>query len=151
MAITTNFKQVREKFNPSYWNSIDEFEQYFLRRIQETMADRNYYTDRNGIEIKIDFIDHHPNLHEYEVWCEGYRATGESATAQLLGKTFARNFAQACDIVMCKNHLSWIEKVNNPEYKEYNPPQKWSYDPHKLSDWACALYWSKELAEKYFG
>lgn len=151
MAIITSFKDVEAKFTPQYWTSIDEFEEYYLRRIQETMADRNYYTDRNGVERQIDFIDHHPELKEYEVWSEGYRATGESANASLYGKTLARNFAQACDIIMCKQHLEWIEKVNHPSYKEYNPPSKWCYDPQRLTDWACALYWSKELAKKSFG
>jgi len=119
MAITTSFQDVKDKFNPNYWKSIDEFEEYFLRRIQETMSDRNYYTDRSGVQKQIDFINHHPELKEYEVWSEGYATTGQSSGATLLGKVFARNFAQACDIVMCKNHLSWIEKVNNPDYKEY--------------------------------
>lgn len=151
MAITTDFKIIQKEFNPQYWKSIDDFEEYYLRRIQETMADRNYYTDRYGIEIKIDSINHHPELKEYEVWCEGYVATGEGAGASLVGKTLARNFAQACDIVMCKNHLAWINKVNNPYYKGYCPPSKWSYDPNILSDWGCRLYWSKELASKSFG
>lgn len=150
MAITTSFENIKKEFNASYW-SIDEYEEYYLRRIQETRADRNYYTDRNGVEREINFIDHHPELKEYEVWSSGYMATGERATASLVGKTLARNFAQACDIVMCKQHLAWIEKVNKPDYKEYNPPSKWSYDPHKLTDWACGLYWNEHLARKSFG
>ena len=151
MAITTSFTGMQKEFNPQYWKSIDDFEEYYLRRIQETMADRNYYTDRNGVERQIDFINHFPELKEYEVWREGYAATDESSDATLVGKAFARNFAQACDIVMCKNHLAWIEKVNLPDYKEYCPPSKWSYDPSGLSDWGCRLYWSEELARKSFG
>ncbi len=93
MAITTSFTGIQKEFNPQYWKSIDDFEEYYLRRIQETMADRNYYTDRNGVERQIDFINHFPELKEYEVWCEGYAATGESSDATLIGKAFARNFA----------------------------------------------------------
>jgi hypothetical protein len=152
MAITTSFEaDVKYKFNPQYWDSIDEFEDYVLRRIQETMADRNYYTDRNGIERQIDFINHHPELHEYEVWMEGYAATGERSDATLLGKTFARNFAQACDIIMCKSHLEDISECNNPNYTQYCPPRKWDYDTNKLSVWGCGLYWSEKLARKSFG
>ena len=151
MAITTSFQDVKSKFSPQYWKSIYEFEEYYLRRIQETMADRNYYTDRNGIEREIDFINHHPELKEYEVWSEGYAATGEMSDATLYGKVFARNFAQACDIVMCNKHLKYINECNKPDYKEYCPPSKWCYDPNKLTDWACALYWSEELARKSFG
>ncbi len=151
MAITTSFAEIKQSFNPRYWDSIDEYEEYYLRRIQETKPDRNYYTDRNGVEKQINFIDHHPTLKEYEVWSEGFAVTGNSESATLLGKAFARNFSQACDIVMCKTHLAWIEKVNHPNYKEYCPPTAWCYDPNRLSDWGCSLYWSKELATKYFG
>lgn len=151
MAITTNFTGIQKEFNPNRWRSIDDFEEHYLRNIQETMADRNYYTDRYGIERQVDHINHFPELKEYEVWCEGYAATGESSGANLLGKAFARNFAQACDIVMCKNHLEYIDKCNSPDYKGYCPPSKWDYDPSKLSYWACKLYWSEELARKSFG
>lgn len=150
MAITTSFKNVKEKFNPEYWD-IDEFEEYYLRRIQETMADTNYYTDRNGVERKINFIDHHPQLAEYEVWMSGYAATGESSGATLLGKAYARNFAMACDIVMCNDHLKHIAEYCNPNYKEYCPPRTWDYDTNRLSVWACPLYWSEKFARKSFG
>ena len=76
MAITTSFKDVQSKFTPQYWKSINEFEEYYLRRIQETKTDRNYYTDRNGVEREINFINHYPELTEYEVWSEGHSATG---------------------------------------------------------------------------
>jgi len=151
MGITTSFKEIQSLFNPQYWSSIDEFEEYYLRRIQETCADRNYYTDRNGVEREIDFINHHPELKEYEVWSEGFSITGQEGNALLLGKAFARNFQQACDIVMCKSHLQFIEEVNKPDCTEYCPPRTWDYNPRQLTDWVCALYWSKELAEKTFG
>lgn len=150
MAITTSFTEIQKKFNPKHWESIDDFENYYLRRIQETLADRNYYTDRYGVEIQIDFINHFPELKEYEVWSGGYAATCEIYEASLIGKAFARNFVQACDIVMCKNHLAWIEMVNSPDYKGYCPPSKWNYDPNRLSDLGCKLYWSEELARKPF-
>ena len=149
MAITTSFLEVQKKFNPKLWESIDDFEEYYLTRIQETTSDRNYYTDRNGIERHIDPVDNYPKLKEYEVWSEGYVATGENSGAELMGKAFARNFAQACDIVMCKNHLEWIENINSPGNKSCRP-SKWSYDPNRLSDFGRMLYWSEELARKAF-
>jgi len=151
MAIVTNFDLIQKEFNPRYWKSINDFEEYYLRRLQETIADRNYYTDRTGVEREINAINHFPELKEYEIWMEGYAATGESAGAVLIGKAFARNFAQACDIVMCKSHLAYIEKVNLPDCKDYCPPRKWDYDPMKLSVWGCRLYWSEELARKSCG
>ena len=151
MAITTNFSDVQKNFNSQYWGSIDEFEEYYLRRFQETMGDTNYYTDRHGEERKIGFIDHHPALNEYEVWMAGYVATGEHATAHLVGKVSARNFAQACDIVMCNQHLKSIKEDNSPDNTKYCPPRTWDYDPSELSVWGCRLYWSEELARKAFG
>lgn len=150
MAISTSFESVLKKYNPKYWKSIDEFEQYYLQEIAEN-SEINFYTDRNGVELKISDINHHPELKEYEVWMEGYAATGERGTAQLLGKVKARNFGQACHIVMCKNHLEWMKKENQPDYKQYSTPSRWDYDPNKLTYWGCKLYWSEELAKKYFG
>lgn len=151
MAISTSFEDVKKGFNEKYWSSIDEYEQYYLRRIQETVADRNYYTDRNGVEVSIEHINHFPELKEYEVWGEGFAVTGQRSGAYLIGRAFARNFAQACDIVMCRERLLWIERVNDPGCAEYCPPSKWSYDPKNLSDWGCRLFWNKELASKSFG
>jgi hypothetical protein len=151
MAITTNYQSLKEKFKPEYWNSFEDFEEYYLRRLAEQLPDTNYYTNKDGVEITIKPINHHPELKEYEVWCEGYRATGEHGTATLLGKAKARNFAQACHIVMCKNHLAWIEQENQPNYNQHVVPGRWDYDPSQLRYWNCELFWSEGLAEKTFG
>lgn len=151
MAMTTNESWLRERFQPSKWKSFEEFEEYYLRRISETRIDTNYYTGKDGIERVIPPINHHPELKEYEVWLEGYAATGEHGSAQLLGKAFARNFGQACHIVECHAHLEWIEKVNKPDYGEYEDGARWDYDPQRFTIWGCGLYWSEELARKSFG
>lgn len=151
MAITTNFLLIKEKYKPEYWNSIDEFEEFYLRNIAERLPDTNYYTDRNGVEIKIPPINHHPELQDYEVWMSGYVATGESSDATFIGKVKARNFAQACHILMCKQYLEWVEKENHPDYKLYSTPGRWDYDPNSLTYWNCRLYWSEKLARKTFG
>ena len=144
MAITTNFQLLKEKFNPNYWESIDEFEEYYLQNLSEKLPDTNYYTDRTGVERTIKPIDHYPQLKEYEVWMEGYAATGESDSATLIGTARARNFAQACHIVMCNKYLS--------NYKlERHAPGRWDYDPSKLSYWGCQLFWNEKLAKKTFG
>jgi len=151
MAISTNYDTVKKEYNPEKWKSIDEFEAFYLREIQETTSDWNYYTNKCGEEITIEPIKHHPELKEYEVWMEGYAATGESGGAQLIGKTKAQNFAQACHIVMCEQKLNEIKEENNPSNTEYCDPCRWDYSPHQLSYWACKLFWSKELASKSFG
>ncbi len=151
MAITTNFQSVREKFNPRYWDSIDEFEEYYLQDFAERIPDTNYYTDKSGTERVIPPINHFPELREYEVWMEGYAATGESEGASLVGKVKARNFAQACHILMCKQQLERIERENQPSHKGYSTPGRWDYDPSSLTYWGCRLYWSEDLAKKSFG
>lgn len=104
MAITLNFADIQKKHDHN-WGTIDDFENYHLRVIQETRPDRIHYTDRYGNEHEIDHIDNFPKLKKYQVWCEGYASNDEGSGATLLGKAYARNFAQACDIVMCTNHL----------------------------------------------
>lgn len=151
MAISTSFSEVKDKFNPGYWKDIYEFEKWWLTEISERLGDTNYYTNEEGLEITIPPVNHHPELKEYEVWMEGYAATGESGCAHLVGKTFARNFAQACHIVMCKRFLEWADKENKPSYKQYCTPGRWDYDPRNLSSWGCKLYWSQELASKTYG
>lgn len=151
MAIVTSFEDVKDKFNPRYWDSIDEFEEYYLQDLAERLSDTNYYTDRNGVERKIQPINHHPELKEYEVWMEGYAANEESASASLVGKVKARNFAQACHMLMCKKHLKFMEKENEPTYSSYSTPSRWDYDPYRLTYWGCKMYWSEKLARKGFG
>ena len=146
MAISTTFKQVEREYNPIYWESIDAFEDHYLRHIQETMTDRNFYTDRNGVEIAIDCINHFPKLKEYEVWIEGRDYLGRPCKASFLGKVMARNFRQACDIIMCQRHLEYVSKNNTTGTPECSTYCGWSYNPNKLSDWGARLYWSEDLA-----
>jgi len=51
MAITTSYEGIKSKFNPRYWNSIEEFESFYLQQLAEKLADTNYYTNKNGEEI----------------------------------------------------------------------------------------------------
>lgn len=151
MAITLTSKDVAAKRVERYWPSWEEFEAFYIRYLREKLADTIYYTDQGGTEKVLKPINHHPELMEYEVWMEGYAATGESGGATLIGKAKARNFAQACHIVAATNHLEWIAKENAPDYKEYSTPGRWDYDPSNLSIWGCKLYWSEEIARKAFG
>lgn len=151
MAITTSYDWIKEKFNPSYWKNIEEFEEFRLRWISETRQDTNYYTDKNGVERAIQPINHFPKLKEYEVWMEGFAATGESSGASLQGKAMARNFGQACHIVMCTTQLKYIEKQNDPNNKDYVNASRWDYNPNEFSYWGCGLYWSEALAKRTFG
>lgn len=148
MAISTNYEQMKQGYN-SRFGSLEDYEKYYLLKISEQGSFyHNYYTNKDGVEEHIPPVDHHPQLKEYEVWCEGYAATGESGSATLLGKAYARNFTQACHIVMCTNFLLNAQEVNDPNGKKYTDIGRWDYDPSKLSYWGCKLFWSKELAQK---
>jgi hypothetical protein len=48
----TNFEIVKSQFNPSHWKSIDDYEVFYLKYIQETYDGFNYYTERFG------FVNH---------------------------------------------------------------------------------------------
>lgn len=152
MAITIDYQtHIKATWDPIRFPDINEYEDFYLQYRRETLPDRIYYTNKEGIEQHIDRIDHFPNLKTYEVWSEGYTATGERGTATLIGKTVARNFRQACDIVMCTRHLEQIQKEIDPDYKEYYSQSPWAYDPHTLKDWGCRLFWSEKEAKKSFG
>ena len=59
----------------------------------------------------------------FEIWVEGYLATGESGLAHRVGISFGRTFKEACDL--------YAER--NPRFKEF-------YDSERLTHWACRLY-----------
>lgn len=85
-------------------------------------------------------------MKEYEVWMEGFRATGESSGAVLLGKANANSFAAACHIVNCTNYLESLKKEMHSADSE-----RWDYDPKDLSCWGCRLFESESQARKAFG
>lgn len=151
MAITTSYHEISKKRNVRMWPDPDKYVEFYLQYLSEKSEDTNYYTDKDGVEHKISPINHFPELKEYEVWMTGYAATGESAGAHLVGKAKARNFAQACHIVMCEDLLKDVRKENSPDYDKYCAPGRWDYDPSRLSYWGCELFWSEELARKSFG
>ena len=89
-------------------------------------------------------------LKEYEVWMEGYRATGEYGTASLWGKSIARSFEEACHKIACENYLKRTKEDETNPYKNFGIG-RWDYDPHKLTYWACKLYETELEARKSFG
>src|ERR1700743_2527239 len=142
MAISTNYRDVEKQYHQEekerYFSSIDEYEGFYLQSISER-GEYNYYTDKSGKEKCIDPVDHFPELKEYEVWSEVYRATGKSGSAHLHGKTLARNFKQACHIVMAYNYLKFIEEnENKPGVGKGYGIGRWDYDPSRLTYSRCA-------------
>ena len=87
-------------------------------------------------------------LNEYDIWLEGYAATGEHGTATYLGKHKGRNFQDACMRYWMKSHLEQIEK--DDEHGEYYDTKRWDYDPYKNTYWACHMYETEQEARKNF-
>lgn len=76
-------------------------------------------------------------MKEYEIWMAGYRATGQYAPHEYIGKATADSFKEACKIAI-KNWLS------NPEDYKY-------YNEEYCHFWGCNLYDNEKDAERSFG
>jgi len=70
----------------------------------------------------------------YSVWLEGYRCTGNSGTAQIIGTAMAETFADACRKVACKVKGRYGR-----------------FDPEKLTFWGCRAFPTRQEAGQLFG
>lgn len=91
-------------------------------------------------------------MQEWEIWMEGYAATGESDTARLVAKIRARSFKEACDIHFFADYLEQIKKsqIENPT-KKLTYMDTIFYDRDMLRYWACRLFDNETDARKSFG
>jgi hypothetical protein len=87
-------------------------------------------------------------VREFEIWAEGYAATGENGTAQMIGKGFGSTFDEAVKDYMSKNPNHGIEENGRNRYiSEYgykNRRSSWNI-------WACSLFDNEADARKSFG
>lgn len=71
-------------------------------------------------------------IQTFEVWCEGFAATGQSGQATFYGKVKGKTFEEACQ------KMAVI--------------QKWgSYDAERNTIWGCRLFDNEDDARKAFG
>lgn len=70
----------------------------------------------------------------FQIWSEGFRATGESAGAHYHGSSIGKDFKEACDRFAEENLTFW----------EY-------YDPNRMTFWGCKLYDNEHEARLSFG
>lgn len=82
-----------------------------------------------GIDLMVSSKDS-----EFDVWIEGYRATGQSANATFCSKYKASNFNNACIAFL-------IENGSSLEY----------YDKTSNSYWGCRFFDNETDAKKSFG
>lgn len=87
-------------------------------------------------------------MKEFEIWMEGYRASGESGGAQLVGKGIGETFDDAVMDYMSKHQKHGIEKETPNGYmslEHYNNRRSnWNI-------WACKLFDNENDARKSYG
>ena len=90
-------------------------------------------------------------MKEYEIWIEGFAATGQSATASRLlredesdSKWEAVSFKSAC--VKALNELKW--QILHQGYQGLGSSY---YDSKENSYWGCRFFETEEEARKSFG
>lgn len=75
---------------------------------------------------------------EYQIWSEGYAATGECSDAQLIATIQAESFDEAV-----RKYVDAVPSLK--AYYQYN--EQTGY--HSI--WACRLFDNEEAARKSFG
>lgn len=79
-------------------------------------------------------------MKEYEVWIEGYVATGESEKAYCYGTVKANSFEEAC-----------IKLIGDQLAKDENEPDGYGRHGGKLNVWARRCFDNEADARKSFG
>jgi len=96
-------------------------------------------------------------MKEYEIWIEGYSATGESGIANFIGKASGNTFVEACnnfeypedikaqyrdEIIVRKGEKLKLDGMSINNYVENAPVPK---------IWGCLLFDNETDARKSFG
>lgn len=103
---------------------------------------------RDGHPAEIKEIEFRQPVKEYEIWMEGYAATGEYGPAQMIGKGIGTTFDEAVKDYMSKKPNHGIEENGRKRYTTdeayYNRKSNWNI-------WACNLFDNEADARKAFG
>lgn len=70
----------------------------------------------------------------FEIWSEGYRATGEAGPAYKCGTAYGMSFAEAC-----------------AAFAKTNAEFAHNFDPVSLTHWGCKLFPTEAEARKSYG
>lgn len=106
-------------------------------------------------------------LKEFEIWCEGYSATGEHSPAHYYGKSWGKDFDEACinfrypedikrewalpgedPIIIKKGSDLNLDKNSDGTYRRGS--ERGGYGGN-YSIWACQLFDNETDARKSFG
>ncbi len=88
-------------------------------------------------------------LYEFDVWEEGFAATGQRGEARFLGKLKGRNFQDACMRYFLKRELEFREEADKSG--DWIDTERWDYNPYRNTYWGCNLYDNEIDARKSFG
>lgn len=93
-----------------------------------------------------------PELKKWDIWAEGYRATGESAEAAMLAHGIE---AYSFDAAVIK-YIASLKPDQAKYYKKYTPanfstPEGFLNKRSNWSMWGCALFDNEIDARKSFG
>ena len=79
-------------------------------------------------------------MKKFEIWTEGYAATGQSSTAKFHGTSEGKTFEEAC-----------IKKIGHKLDKDENEPDGYRRLRGKLCIWACCCFDNEKEARASFG
>ena len=87
-----------------------------------------------GIAFTVEETNHSQARKRFDIWCEGYAATGEQGGAHYFGAVRAENFREAC-VTFFYEH----------------PDLRRNFDSGRLSYWGCKLFSCERAARESFG
>lgn len=84
----------------------------------------------------------------FEIWMEGYRATGERGTAQMIGTGIGDTFDEAV-----KDYMKWNPKhgIEENGRSRYVSDEVYKNRRSNWNIWACSLFDNEADARKSFG
>lgn len=107
-----------------------------------------YLNNTDWIVTEFDIEERVKSLKNFEIWVEGYAATGESGTAHKIGEGEGETFDEAVKDYMSKNPNHGIEWNDS---RRYSTDEAYMNRRSHWNIWACNLYDNEADARKSFG
>lgn len=115
---------------------IEQTVQQILKGTSEADRARKNFL-RNGLRMRSEILremNTNRPMKNWEIWCEGYSATGDSGTHHKIGEALGITFKNACDA-----------------YAERHEAFRKFYDFDRNTYWGCRLFPTAEEAARSFG
>lgn len=87
----------------------------------------------------------------FQIWMEGYRATGESGVATIVGTGEGETFDEAVKDFMAKDQNNKNHGVEENTRNRYRTQEAYDNRDSNWNIWACDLYDNHGDAAKAFG